>query len=199
MTGNGNPAITAWRAGLGRVVSITVDNGNAWASALYSAGNSKLVTNSINYAIGTPDGFELRANDGEIGEPIDVFVSSENEPVLSFEGTQLQFEKTGEKQYHASVYPNSTGFHDLSGYTVAVNVPSEYRNTGSNELIPGIITGAGGQVYNNSELDRLISDITAAKTGMLRKVVYLGPVFLLAALLLYSMEVVIRRIMHLLR
>jgi len=198
MTGNGNPVITAWRAGLGRVVAITVDNGNAWAPALYSEGNSKLVTNSINYAIGTPDGFELRAQDGEVGEPIDVFVSSESEPFLEFEGAKLQFEKTGEKQYHTVIYPNSTGFHDLSGYTVAVNARSEYRNTGNNELIPGIITGAGGQVYNISELDGLISDTTAAKTGMVRKVVYLGPVFLLAALLLYSMEVIFRRIMELL-
>jgi hypothetical protein len=199
MTGNGNPVITAWRAGLGRVVSITVDNGNAWAPALYAEGNSLLVTNSINYAIGSPEGFELRARDGEIGEPIDVFISSESEPFLTFEGAKLQFEKTGEKQYHTAVYPNSTGFHDLSGYTVAVNARSEYRDTGNNELIPGIITGAGGQVYNISELDGLISDITVAKTGMVHKVVYLGPVFLLAALLLYSIEVIFRRIMELLR
>ncbi len=198
MTGNGNPVITAWRAGLGRVVAITVDNGNAWAPALYAEGNSKLVANSMNYAIGTPDGFELRAHDGEVAEPIDVFVSSESEPVLTFEGNELQFEKTGEKLYHATVYPNSTGFHDISGYTVAVNALSEYRNTGRSELIPDIITGAGGQVYNISELDGLISDTTAAKTGMVRKVVYLGPVFLLAALLLYSIEVILRRIMELL-
>lgn len=199
MTGNGNPVVTTWRAGLGRVVAITVDNGNAWAPALYSEGNSKLVMNSINYAVGTPDGFELRAQDGEAGEPIDVFVSSESEPLLEFENAKLQFEKTGEKQYHTLIYPNSAGFHNLSGYTIAVNERSEYRNTGNNELIPGIITGAGGQVYNISELERLISDNTFAKTGRVRKVVYLEPVFLLAALSLYSIEVVIRRIMELLR
>jgi len=176
-----------------------VDNGNAWAPALYTEGNSKLVMNSINYAVGTADGFELYAQDGEVGEPIDVFVSSESEPFLEFEGAKLKFEKTREKQYHTVIYPNSTGFHDLSGYTVAVNERSEYRNTGNNDLIPGIITGSGGQVYNISELDGLISDITSAKTGMVRKVVYLGPVFLLAALLLYSMEVVFRRIMEILR
>lgn len=199
ITGNGNPVITAWRAGLGRVVAITGDNGNAWATSLYTAENSKIVMNSINYAIGTPDGFELRAQDGEVGEPIDVYVSSESEPFLEFNGSELQFEKTGDKQYHTVIFPDSTGFHDLSGYTIAVNEKSEYRNTGNNELIPGIITGAGGQVYNISELDGLISDTTAAKTGIVRKVVYLGPVFLLAALLLYSMEIIFRRIMEILR
>jgi len=43
---------------------------------------------------GIPDGFELYAQDGEVGEPIDVFVSSESEPFLEFEGAKLKFEKT---------------------------------------------------------------------------------------------------------
>lgn len=199
MTGNGNPVITAWRAGLGRVVSITVDNGNAWAPALYAAGNSRLIATSINYAVGTPDGLELRAPDGEVGEPVDVLVSSESEPVLSFDGTQLQFERTGERQFHTAIYPNSTGFHDLSGYTVAMNGPSEYRETGNNELTTGIITAGGGHVFDRSELERLISEITAKKTGMVRQVTDMRPVFLLAALLLYSAEVILRRIADLLR
>jgi len=49
---------------------------------------------------------------------------------------KLKFEKTREKQYHTIIYPNSTGFHDLSGYTVAVNERSEYRNTGNNDFDP---------------------------------------------------------------
>ncbi len=199
ITGNGNPVITSWRAGLGRVVSITVDNGNAWAPALYTTGNSRLIATSINYAIGTPDGLELRALDGEVGEPVDVFVSSDSEPVLSFDGTPLQFERTGERQFHTAIYPNSTGFHDLSGYTVAVNGPSEYRETGNNELTAGIITAGGGHVFDRSELERLIPEITAKKTGMVRQVIDLRPLFLLAALLLYSAEVILRRIADMLR
>ncbi|MBU4222215.1 MAG: VWA domain-containing protein [Euryarchaeota archaeon] len=199
MTGNGNPVITSWRAGLGRVVSITVDNGNAWAPALYGAGNSRLIASSINYAIGTPDGLELRALDEEVGEPVDVLFSSDSEPVLSFDGTQLQFERTGEKQFHAAIYPNSTGFHDISGYTVAVNGPKEYRETGNNELIAGIITAGGGHVFDRSRLEQLIPEITARKTGMVKQVIDLRPVFLLAALLFYSIEVIFRRIADLLR
>lgn len=98
MTGNGNPVITSWRAGLGRVVAITVDNGNAWAPALYSTGNSKLITASINYAIGSPEGLELRAGDSEVGKHIEVIVSTESEPDLTFDGAKLQFERTGERQ-----------------------------------------------------------------------------------------------------
>lgn len=199
MTGNGNPVFTVWRAGLGRIVAITVDNGNTWAPALYSAGNSKLVTNSINYAVGNPDGLDLRAADGDIGEPIDVYVSSGIEPALAFDGVNIRFERTGEQLFHSAVYPDSTGFHDISGYTVAVNEPSEYMVTGNNELIPRIITAGGGRVYNESELENLIPDITANKTGMERQVIDLRPVFLLAALLLFCIGVIVRRILELAR
>lgn len=194
MTGNGNPVITSWRAGLGRVVAITVDNGNAWAPALYSAGNSKIIAASINYAIGSPEGLELIADDGEVGKPIDVMVSSESEPDLTFDGARLQFERTGERQFHTTIYPNSTGFHDLSGYTVAVNEVSEYREIGNNDLIDGIITAGGGKVYNVADLDELIPEITARKTGLVRNETDLRPVFLLAALLLYTLYVVFRRL-----
>jgi len=44
-----------------------------------------------------------------------------------------------------------------------LNERSEYQNTGNNELIEDIIKGASGQVYNNSELDRLISDNDCCK------------------------------------
>ncbi len=194
MTGSGNPAITSWRAGLGRVVAITVDNGNAWAPALYGTGNSKIIARSINYAVGNPEGLNLRAPDGEVGKPIDITFSSDIEPVLAFDGTGLRFERTGEKLFHAAVYPDSTGFHDISGYTVAVNEPAEYRDTGNNELIPAIITAAGGRVYDQSGLERLIPDMISQKTGMVRHVTDLRPVFLMAALLLFTIEVVLRRL-----
>jgi len=80
-----------------------------------------------------------------------------------------------------------------------VNGPKEYRETGNNELIAGIITAGGGHVFDRSRLEQLIPEITARKTGMVRQVIDLRPVFLLAALLLYSIEVIFRRIADLLR
>ncbi len=199
MTGNGNPVVTSWRAGLGRVVSVTVDDGTSWAPELYGEGNSKLVTNSINYAIGNPDGLTLRAADGEAGEPMDIAVTSGSEPVFTFDGEKMQFKRTGENSFHSVVYPNTTGFHDISGYAVAVNEPSEYRYIGNNELMPGIIKGSGGQIYNVPELGRLITDMNNERTGIIINVIDLRPAFLLLALLLYSSVVIFRRLMELLR
>ncbi len=199
MTGNGNPVVTSWRAGLGRVVSVTVDDGTSWAPQLYGEGNSKIVTNSINYAIGNPDDLMLRAADGETGEPMDIFAASGSEPVFTFDGEKMQFKRTGEKSFHSVVYPNISGFHDISGYTVAVNEPSEYRIIGNNELVPGIIKGGGGQVYNVSELGRLITDMNNERTDIIRNVIDLRPAFLLLALLLYSSVIIFRRLLELLR
>src|SRR3989344_7910263 len=46
------PILVVWRFGLGRVVSITTDDGSKRAGALLTKKNSKLVTRSINWAIG---------------------------------------------------------------------------------------------------------------------------------------------------
>ncbi|VVB85395.1 von Willebrand factor type A domain protein [uncultured archaeon] len=195
MTSNGNPVVSTWRFGLGRVVSLTVDNGNAWAPELYRNENSKIITSMTNYAIGDPSqGFEIQAQDGEIGKPIQVDVYSDRDPDLTFDGQRIPFARTGERLYSAGLNLNSTGFHDLSGYTIAVNVPSEYRELGNNELLDQLIRAGGGQVYNQSGIALLIPDIRNRNTGIVQETVDLGPLFLFAALLLYSIEVILRRI-----
>lgn len=63
----------------------------------------------------------------------------------------------------------------------------------------GIITAGGGRVFNVTELDEIIPEITARKTGLVRNETDMRPVFLLAALLLYTLEVVFRRLANILR
>ncbi len=197
-TPDGNPVLSVWRFGLGRVVSITVDNGNRWAKELYSQENARVILTSTNYAIGSLSQ-DIRARDGELGSPIDVYVYSEREPYLSFDGERIEFERERERVYHAAIISNTTGFHDISGYTIAVNQPSEYRELGNNELIADIAGAAGGHVYNRSEIDRLIPDINTEKSATFREMVDLGPMFLFAALLLYSIEVILRRMYEIFR
>lgn len=200
MTATGNPVISAWRFGLGRVISITTDNGNTWAPELYDRDTSKIISTSINYAIGNPGkSDDIRTQDGETGVPLEIRISSVNEPDRAFDGKPLQFEKTGEGRYMATIIPDSEGFHDISGFTVAVNAPAEYREIGNNDLIPGIIRAAGGQVYNTSGIERLIPDIMTKNTAVIHERVELAPLFLFAALLLYSLEVIMRRLVEIFR
>lgn len=200
MTSTGNPVFSSWRFGLGRVVSITTDNGNTWAPQLYNKDNSKIIYSSINYAIGDPRKNDtIRVEDGEIGEPLKIRISSVNEPDDVFDGQQLQFEKTGESEYTATIIPDSQGFHNISGFAVAVNAPAEYRELGNNDLIPGIITASGGQVYNISEIGKLIPDIAIKNTSIIQDRVDLSSLFLFAALMLFSIEVILRRLFEIFR
>ena len=196
-TSDGNPVLSTWRFGLGRVVSITVDNGNNWAPELYDAMNSKVISTSINYAIGNP--MEIMAQDAEIGEPVKIRVQSDAEPDIIYDGERIRFERRGDRLYSAEIFLNSTGFHDLSGYTIAVNEPAEYRELGNNELISEVIAASGGHVYNMSEIEMLIPDIKNKNTAIVREVVDLRSVFMIAALFLYSLEVIIRRLFDVLK
>ncbi|MCZ7361820.1 MAG: VWA domain-containing protein, partial [Candidatus Methanoperedens sp.] len=196
-TSDGNPVLSTWRFGLGRVVSITVDNGNNWAPELYDAMNSKVISTSINYAIGNP--MEIMAQDGERGEPVALSVQSDGEPDIRSDGERILFERRGDRLYSAEIFLNSTGFHDLSGYRIAVNEPAEYREHGNNELISEVIAASGGHVYNISEIEMLIPDIKNKNTAIVREVVDLRSVFMIAALFLYSLEVIIRRLFDVLK
>lgn len=146
MTSTGNPVISTWRFGLGRVICITTDNGNTWAPELYDRDNSRVISRSVNFAIGNP-----RKND------------------------------------------------DNSVFPVGENVPEEYREIGNNDVVPDIIRAAGGRVYNISEIHELIPDIKKKNTEFILERIELAPLFLLAALLLYGAEVIMRRLMEIFR
>lgn len=200
MTSTGNPVISAWRFGLGRVVSITTDDGNTWAQELYNEGNSKIISTSVNYAIGNPRKNEnIRVNDGEIGEPLDILITSEYEPGFTYDHEPVQLDHVGERTYKATIVPEAPGFHEIPGYVVAINQPFEYREVGNNGLMPGIIRAAGGQVYNTSEIERFIPDIAKKNTAITLERVDLAPVFLFAALMFYGIEVILRRYIEIIR
>jgi hypothetical protein len=104
------------------------------------------------------------------------------------------------KEYTATIIPDSQGFHYISGFAVAVNSPSEYRELGNNDLIPEIITASGGRVYNISEIEKLIPDILEKKNNsIIHERVDLSSLFLFAALMLFSIDVIVRRLLEIFR
>jgi len=51
-TSMGKPVVTSWQFGLGRVVSLSTDNGKFWSSELYSGENARLMPSIINWVVG---------------------------------------------------------------------------------------------------------------------------------------------------
>lgn len=204
ITVTGQPVLTTWRFGLGRVAAFTTDNGEGegtrWASALYNGSNSKLISGTANWAIGNPqaeEGAVVEAPDTWLGTPSDLtlIMYDEGIPQLKLNGAQLDLALTGRNTYETSVNPVNIGIHDISGYPLAVNYALEYLEVGHNKDIEPLILATGGKIYTEKEARAsLLKDARQNSERESDEPVSLKMYVLLAALVLYLGEVIVRRI-----
>ncbi|MDK2912312.1 MAG: hypothetical protein PWR29_1269, partial [Methanolobus sp.] len=102
---------------------------------------------------------------------------------------------TGNNVYEASVSPGSIGVHDLSGYPIAVNYALEYRDVGLNEELPVLIKAYGGSTYTEDEARAsLLTEAREKSEKLVRDIVSYKMYFLIAALIIFLGEVIIRRL-----
>ncbi|MBI5253629.1 MAG: VWA domain-containing protein [Euryarchaeota archaeon] len=199
----GSPAVTAWRFGLGRVVSLTTDSGAKWSSQLYSGENSKLISAIANWAIGDPEkGRETKIDveDVRLGEALNIAATSSKPPKISMNGAQLRAAASGVNLYHATFTPDKPGFYRITANSyadvVAVNYPVEFMNMGFNEELLRIAEATGGRVYSPNE--NYLEEITRLAKARTRRTVVekvdLSLPFLIAAFALFFFEVAVRRI-----
>ena len=200
-TDKGKPIITTWGFGLGRVAAFTTDNGagmTMWAPGVYSGENSRLISGMINWAIGDPRGKEgvvVQAEDIWGGTPGRVIVTSNTVPQVQLDKTDIALSSTGPTTYETTINPDKEGFHDLSGYGIAVNYPIEYREVGFNDKLKTIIESNGGHVYEEDRVEGLLfMNIKEKATRTVEAPQSEKEPFLLAALIIFLAEVIIRRI-----
>ncbi len=200
-TTRGKPVLTTWNLGLGRVASFTTDNGGGntlWSSAVYSGENSRLVSAMINWAIGDPrpkGDVVIQAEDIWGGTPGKAVITASALPQVKLDGAPLDITRTGQNTYEAQINLEKDGFHDLSGYGIAVNYPLEYREIGFNEDFKSAIDSNGGRVYNEDEVEGLLLlDIKNKAIRTVEEPQSEKEPFLLAALGLFLAEVVVRRL-----
>ncbi len=200
-TTRGKPILTTWGFGLGRIASFTTDNGageTRWASQVYSGESSRLISAMINWAIGDPrpkEGVVIQAEDMWGGTPGKVVVTSDTLPQVKLDGTALDLSRTGPTTYETTINLEKDGFHDLSGYGIAVNYPLEYREVGFNEKLITAIESNGGKVYKEEEVEGyLLLDIKEKAVRTVQEPISQKEPFLLAALGLFLGEVILRRI-----
>ncbi len=205
-TTKGKPIITTWGFGLGRVASFTTDNGagnTMWAPQVYSGENSRLIAAMINWAIGDPrprEGVVIQAEDIWAGTPGKIVITSNTRPIVKLDGNnEINLIPTAPTTYENSSLnfekDEDRGFHDLSGYGIAVNYPLEYRELGFNEKLNTVIESNGGRVYDESEVEGLLLlDIKEKAVRTVQEPKSQKEPFLLAALGLFLAEVIIRRL-----
>lgn len=191
---DGKPIVTAMRYGLGRSVSLATDDGNAWAQSLYTAENSMLISSIVNWAIGDPrpEKERVEAGDGWAGSPLEIYVSSENPPKI---GEGARIESTAPGRYIATIVPESVGMYYINDYGIAVNYPLEYRNFGFNPGLGGMIETAGGKIFTEEEAVRsIVEEARKASERLVQERLSISWQLLLAALVLFLLEVTIRRL-----
>ncbi|MHC1757272.1 MAG: hypothetical protein AB9861_17880 [Methanosarcina sp.] len=204
ITVTGQPVLTTWRFGLGRVAAFTTDNGEGggtqWSSVLYNGSNSRLISGMTNWAIGNPqaeEGAVVEAPDTWLGTPSDLTLVMYDEgiPQLKLNGARLDLALTGRNTYETSINPKNIGINNISGYPLAVNYPLEYLEVGLNKDIEPLIIATGGKIYTEKEARALLlKDARQNSERESNEPVSLKMYVLLAALVLYLTEVIVRRI-----
>jgi len=196
-TGAGKPVVTAWRLGMGHVVSLSTDDGAGWSGALYSGDNAELISRVVNWAVGDPrrnDEIVISGDDVHLGDPAVIGVRSDTVPSINLDGKQLELSQIDKDRYQTSIKTESLGFLDISGYSIAVNYPAEFRDVGFSEDLKGTIDMFGGAVYEEDEIDPLLENLRDRSTRTVQEPEDMRLPFLLAAMIIFVLEVAVRRL-----
>jgi len=192
-TQHGEPAVTVWNYGLGRVATLNVFSGNNNLGDLLNKKNSILITRITNWCIGDPqrkEPYYVVIEDSRINKAVEVVVKSEKYP--SAEG--LSFTRTGENQYKTEITPSQEGFNQLLSKSFAVNYETEYQAVGMSPLLEEVVAMSGGKIFKPSEAKDIVSFVrTVSKKTKIERTTIIWP-FLLAAAIIFLIEIGIRKL-----
>ena len=192
-TDYGDPLLSVWRFGLGRVASLLTDDGAVYASDLLSKKNSALLIRSINWIIGDPERKNERfidIRDSRVFEDTEITYKSDKQPVSD----KVTFYKIGENLYSGNIIINEVGFHSLLDATFAINYNKELSEVGMNPELQAIALTTNGQVFKEEDIDSMLDAIKSqSKRSVYQKWYYRWP-FVLLAIALFVIEIFIRKI-----
>jgi hypothetical protein len=187
------PVMVAWRFGLGRVISLATDDGSKWSAELLSKENSKILTKTINWAIGDltrKKNFDVSIKDTTLDNPMFISVVSATLP----QHEKLNFVKSDINLYNAKFDPARTGFYNFLGADAAVNYKDEFKDLGINEEFLTLVEQTDGRIFDKEDIDGIL-DFVKEKSKRIKidATEYKWP-FLLVALILFLAEIGLRRV-----
>lgn len=190
---SGQPALTTWQYGNGRVAAWTAFAGNNLGQLLNEE-NSLLISRTVNWAIGDPqrkEAYIVDIPDVRTNEQGTISIRSES-PVTS---DVLDFAKEGDT-YTASFTPPEAGFHELYGAVYAVNRPREEDRVGMHPLLERHVKSTGGKVFKPTESDAIIEHVKAVSKRVAVEKNGQELPFIVAALVIFLIELLLRRLME---
>ena len=197
-TDSGTPAVTVWNYFNGRVATVTVFTANG-LGPLLAGNNSDLLRNTVLWAVGDPtrkQEISIRIPTAVVGRSTEaVFVSKV--PVNGdCKDTPLQFERSSGDSYLFSFTPKTIGFGTACNVPYAVNNPPELWRVGINEDLKTAVGVTDGGVFEPEQVDKIAERIkTVSKKVTVEKTELRNP-FLLIAVMLFLLEIFIRRLVQ---
>ena len=191
-TSGGDPILTVWRFGLGRVGVISSDDGSKWMSSLVRPENSRFLVRSMNWLIEDPErknDFTVTFPEFYVGESSAITVRSDSYP--EFDG--LNFFEERKDIYKAYYTPEEQGFSPLVNSQIANNYNREFKSLGQTSQITKLAEITGGKKLVG-KADEIIKEIQSSKQVISTSNVDLSWYFVAFAIVLYLIEVVARKI-----
>jgi hypothetical protein len=195
--GNGQPALTVWNYGVGRVASLTTYNGEGYGE-LTARGNSLLLSRTGNWIVGDPERKAATVLDVphfHAGEEGRVLVRSDAIP----QNAVLTFVPRGDDRYEATYTPAVTGFGEVGGIPYAASYPREFERVGQDAALEPALRTANGALFAVSDAEGIIEHVrTVRQLQETRMRPWRAPL-LIAIALLFLLEIAIRRLYEVLR
>ncbi|WP_123533921.1 vWA domain-containing protein [Halosimplex salinum] len=192
-TADGTPAIASWRFGLGRVVSITAYGEDGGLDGLLEEPDSLVVTKSVNYAIGDPERTRTGVtdvSDARVGTPATLTYRGDERPSVD----NVSFRQIAERTYRGEFTPRTAGYHETLDTSYAVNYPVEYGRLGVEPDLERLVDLTGGREFAPDE-GAAIARLAREQSTRVRTVRDAwGWVALLGAFVVFSTEVIVRRV-----
>ena len=195
MNGVGNPILTVWRFGLGRVAALSTDDGNAWAGELFSSHNTELISRIVNWAVGDPGrkhGYSIHIDDTTLEQDARIRVRSDRIPVAE----KINFVKVDENTYTGNAPAPSLGFQSLLGAAYAVNAEPEYQHIGISPELQGLVQATGGKVFKPEESAKIADHVVSRSRIVTTEEKMLIWPFALAAIVLFLGEIFMRKVIE---
>ncbi len=179
----GQPFLTTWRYGLGRVAAFS--GGNRELSHVRQA-DTQLLLRTVSWAVGVPDRKEDRWIDiGDAHQPAPVEVQASHPA----DGLKRQ----SDDLYTGELQPGERGFHTFAGETYAYNYNQELARIGTQD-VQSVVRQTGGEVYSPDEMDALREQAVQFSSRTVPTKTPRTNYVLMAALLVFLTEVGYRKL-----
>ncbi len=192
-TSEGDPAISTWRFGLGRVASVTTYDNDGSIGSLLQAPDSLMLSRTVNWGVGNP----LRKQTGVIDLP-DTRVGESTTAV--YQGAErptdadIQFISAGNDRYEATLTPSEAGFQSVLDTEYAVTYPEEYATVGQSEALETLVAQTDGETFSPTETAAIAEYAQSTPVDQRPTQRDVGWLFLLLALVILLAEVTLRRV-----